>query len=98
DGLQRFADRRGRVLLFQPMALDVALNNGLPDGHAVVHKAQVKVARARIVGSRFEVMVGQLDQRVMLAQGYGLRGGRDAGDRPREQSAAARTAASAGRV
>ena len=60
-------------------------DHGFADGDAVIDETEAAVAGARIVEARLEVVVGQLDQRIVLAQSHGLRGGRDAGDGAGEQ-------------
>src|ERR1019366_4689487 len=62
---------------------------------AVVDETQAAVAGARIVEARFEIVVRQFDQRIVLAQSHGLRRGCDAGDRSRKQAAAESAATTA---
>ena len=91
--LHRLAHRRVRILLLETMAADVADLHRLADRHAVVDEGEAAVAGARVVGARLVVVVGQLDQRHVLAQRHRVGGRRHARDRAGEEAAAAAAAA-----
>ena len=91
--LDRIADRRVRVLLLQAVTTDVAHLHHVADRHAVVDVGEAAVAGARVVVARLVVVVGQLDEREMLAQRHRFGRRRHAADRAGEEAAAASTAA-----
>ncbi len=69
------------------------MHHRFADGRAVVDEVEAAVAGARIVLARLVVVVGQFDQRIVLAQRDRFGGGRDAGDGAGEQAAAESAAA-----
>ena len=95
DGLHRVADDGTRICLLQAMAADVAHDHRIADRCAVVHVAQAAIPGARVIDARLVVGVRQLDQRDVLAQCHRVGRRRHAGDRSREQPAAAPAARAA---
>src|SRR3954463_985076 len=93
DRFHRIADRRVRIFLLEAMTAEEPLLHQLADRHAVVHVGEAAVAGARIVVARLVVVVGQFDEREMLAQRHGFGGRRHAGHGAGEQTAAPTTAA-----
>src|SRR5581483_2570701 len=77
------------------MAADVALHHLIADRNRVVDVVQSAVARARIVVARLVIVVGQFDERDVLAQRHRFGGRRHARDGAGEESAAASTATAA---
>jgi hypothetical protein len=76
DGLHRIAHRRARVALFKPVAADEALRQLLADGRGHVVVVDAEIARPRVVAARLVSRRGQRDERVALAHGDRLGGGR----------------------
>ncbi len=78
------------------MAADEAHLHRFADRHAVVHEGQAAVSGARVVVARLVVVVGQLDERHVLAHRDRPGRRRHARHRAGEETAAASAAATAG--
>ncbi len=84
----RLAHRRGRVLLHQAMAAQIAEHDRLADRLAEIDEAQSAVPGAWVVDARLVAVGRQLDERQVLPQGHRVGSRRHAGDGAAEQVAA----------
>ena len=76
DGLDGLADRGRGVPLLEPVTPEEPPRHRLPQRGAVVLPGQRPEAGPRVVGARRVAVVGQLDERVVLAHRHRPRGGR----------------------
>src|SRR5665213_2045119 len=96
DGGYGIGDHRVGIFLFQTMTADEMPDDGFADGRAEVDVFKTAVTGARVVFAGCVFVIGEFDQRVMLAQGNGIGGGRDARDAAGEEAAASSAPAARG--